>query len=482
MLFIALVSLICLVIPVRGGSYNSTYQNLTSFANSSSPFKYTNVDNSNNFQVRGITLGGWLLLEPYITPSLFELANNKSDKVIRDEYHFCEYLGDDAEELLHQHWSTWINETDFENIKNYGFNLVRIPIGYWAFETLKDDPYVKGAQDYLDKAIEWSYNNGLKVWIDLHGAPGSQNGFDNSGLFLNNTPGWQDEQENIDLTALVLQQIYSKYGGAEFTEMYNGTILGIEVLNEPLGGSLSMDDLESFYKQSYYDARIYQDVNNTIVFHDAFQGADYWNDFLSSRGNSTSSRLNNYNIMIDHHHYEVFTLYQLNLTIAQHISNIQDYSEGIKKELKHHPAVVGEWSAALTDCTPYLNSIGYGTRWQGTWPYENDPINNTAYGTCADINDWSTWTKKHKVDTRKFVEIQLDQYENNTLGWIFWCYKTENTIEWDFVRLTELGLFPQPFSDRKYILNGTDTKPDSKGSKHTFNIVLILVAVGCLLL
>lgn len=481
MLFLAFLSLLCFSIPARGAGYNSSYQNLTSFANSSSPFKYTNSDNSNNFQIKGITLGGWLVLEPYITPSLFDQANRESDKVIRDEYHFCEYWGDGAEEIMTEHWSTWINETDFEDIKNYGFNLVRIPIGYWAFETLKGDPYVRGAQDYLDKAIKWSYDNDLKVWIDLHGAPGSQNGFDNSGLFLNNTPGWQDKQENIDLTTLVLQQIYSKYGGTEFAENYRDTILGIEVLNEPLGGLLSMDELESFYEQSYYDARIYQDVNNTVVFHDAFQGSGYWNDFLSTRGNSTS-RLSNYNIMIDHHHYEVFTANQVNLTIAQHIANIKSYSEGIKKELKHHPAAVGEWSAALTDCTPYLNSIGYGTRWEGTWPYENEPVNNSAYGTCDDINDWDTWTKKHKVDTRKFVEIQLDQYENNTMGWIFWCYKTENTIEWDFVRLAELGLFPQPFSDREYIINGTDTKPNSKGAKSSVSIVLVLVAAGCLFL
>lgn len=480
-MLLALLSLIWFIAPAWATSYNSTYQNLTSFANSSSPFKYTNSDNSNNFQIQGITLGGWLVLEPYITPSLFDLVNQASDKVVKDEYHFCEFYGEDAQDIMTKHWSTWFNETDFKNIKNYGFNMVRVPIGYWAFETLKDDPYVKGAQVYLDKAIEWSYNNGLKVWIDLHGAPGSQNGFDNSGLFLNNTPSWQDKQENIDLTTRVLRQIYSKYGGAKFAEMYGDTILGIEVLNEPLGGLLSMEKLEDFYKQSYYDARIYQDVNNTVVFHDAFQASGYWDNFLSSRENS-SSRLSNYNIMIDHHHYEVFTANQVHLDIAEHISNIKGYSEGIREEMERHPAVVGEWSAALTDCTPYLNSIGYGTRWQGTSPYDNDPVNNTAYGTCADINDWKTWSNKHKVDTRKFVEIQLDQYENNTMGWIFWCYKTENTIEWDFVRLAELGLFPQPFSDREYIINGTDTKPNSMGAKHSTSWILVLVAGMCLFL
>ena len=35
---------------------------------------------------------------------------------------------------------------------------------------------MKGAEAHLDKAIGWARKNGMKVWVDLHGAPGSQNG------------------------------------------------------------------------------------------------------------------------------------------------------------------------------------------------------------------------------------------------------------------------------------------------------------------
>lgn len=33
----------------------------------------------------------------------------------------------------------------------------------------------------MDKVIKWAGNHGVNVIIDLHGVPGSQNGFDNSG-------------------------------------------------------------------------------------------------------------------------------------------------------------------------------------------------------------------------------------------------------------------------------------------------------------
>ncbi len=62
-----------------------------------------------------------------------------------------------------------------------GLNHVRLPIGFWAYDVSGGEPYIQGQAEYLDRAIGWAGNHGLKVLIDLHGAPGSQNGFDNSG-------------------------------------------------------------------------------------------------------------------------------------------------------------------------------------------------------------------------------------------------------------------------------------------------------------
>ncbi|KAM9922402.1 hypothetical protein OXX59_005848 [Metschnikowia pulcherrima] len=485
LLLLSLCALACAFNSSSNASqiYNSSIANSTEFSNISQPFAYTNLE-APTFQYEGVALGGWLLLEPYITPSLFlpfnETSKNSSD-IPADEWQYCEKLGrEEAAKRLEAHWSTFYNETDFEDIKRYGFNMVRVPIGYWAFDMFDDDPYVAGAQKYLDLAIEWASNNDLKVWIDLHGAPGSQNGFDNSGRFLDNVPGWQNTSANVALTESVLRQIYTKYGSASFSEKYNNTILGIEVLNEPMGPLLSMDDVKSFYNTTYLDSRLFQDTNNTIVFHDAFQGSEYWDDFMNSTGNMPG-RLSNYNIMIDHHHYEVFSVGQLRGNISQHISSIKSFAAGIKDE-KAHPAVVGEWSAALTDCTPWLNSVAYGTRWEGTHPYNNTPVDVSYIQNCADINNYDSWTEAHRVNTRKFIEIQLDQYESLMQGWIFWCYKTENSIEWDFRRLASLGLFPQPFTNRQYIVNGTDTRPTSAAVAPKGNAFVLILAFSVLMM
>lgn len=56
-------------------------------------------------------------------------------------------------------------------------NHIRLPIGYWAFDVGPDEPFITGQLPYMQKAVTWADEHGLKVIIDLHGAPGSQNGY-----------------------------------------------------------------------------------------------------------------------------------------------------------------------------------------------------------------------------------------------------------------------------------------------------------------
>ena len=82
----------------------------------------------------------------------------------------------EMEKRMQSHWSSWITAGDFSEMASIGINFVRIPIGYWSVTPLEGDPYVQGAYEWLGKAVGWAADNGIKVMIDLHGAPGSQNG------------------------------------------------------------------------------------------------------------------------------------------------------------------------------------------------------------------------------------------------------------------------------------------------------------------
>ena len=120
---------------------------------------------------------------------------------------------------------------------NFRLNHVRIPIGYWAYDVGPGEPYIQGQQAYLLKAIGWAKTYNLKVIIDLHGAPGSQNGyepiqtcfpifivsshwvfftvilyfsFDNSGQ-RKPSPQWQNNQTNIDRTNKIIKALASQF-------------------------------------------------------------------------------------------------------------------------------------------------------------------------------------------------------------------------------------------------------------------------------
>ena len=55
---------------------------------------------------------------------------------------------------------------------------MRLPIGYWAWEVGPGEPYIQGQLPYLRNAVKWARAYGLKLILDLHGVPGSQNGYE----------------------------------------------------------------------------------------------------------------------------------------------------------------------------------------------------------------------------------------------------------------------------------------------------------------
>jgi len=112
--------------------------------------------------------------QPWITPSLFDNTGNAD---IVDEWTFAQLQDRNvAQARLMTHWNTWITEADFQSIAHAGLNHVRVPIGYWAYEVGAGEPYIQGQHQFLQKAVGWAKKYNLKVIVDLHGVPGSQNG------------------------------------------------------------------------------------------------------------------------------------------------------------------------------------------------------------------------------------------------------------------------------------------------------------------
>jgi glucan 1,3-beta-glucosidase len=140
------------------------------------------------------------------------LANDKNINVV-DEWTLILAMGDQAEVELDTHYSTFVTERDFADIAAAGLNWVRIPLPFWAIETRGDEPFLAGrCWKYFLKAIEWSRKYGIRIFLDLHTLPGSQNGWNHSGKFgtvnfMHGTMGVANAQRTLTYLQVITQFI-----------------------------------------------------------------------------------------------------------------------------------------------------------------------------------------------------------------------------------------------------------------------------------
>ncbi|KAH9068330.1 glycoside hydrolase [Lactarius deliciosus] len=355
--------------------------------------------------VRGVNLGGWFVLEPWITPSIF---NNTNNNAIVDEYTFGQ-LQDDQTALgvLQQHWDTWITEQDFIAIAAAGLTHVRIPVGYWSVPT------------NTSRAVGWARLHGLHTIIDLHGAPGSQNGYDNSGQ-RTNSPQWALNSTNINATLAVIQVLASELGT---------NVDAIELLNEVAGflGSAWDSAVRQYWQSGYAVVRQAADDNVVVVIGDAFEGVESWQGFFP---NPRSNR-----VMMDYHEYQIFSTLELSRSEDEHIQfACQDTLPTLAGFAPNNMwTVTGEWSTATTDCALWLNGRGVGARWDGS-------------------------IGGHYRSRLLYWEVQVEVGEA-VQGWIYWTWKTESADEWSYQKGLEGGWIPKDPTQRLYpgLCNGTSS-------------------------
>jgi aryl-phospho-beta-D-glucosidase BglC (GH1 family) len=396
---------------------------------SSSAFAFSPSFPYGSKKVRGVSLGGWLVLEPWITPSLFDNTGNPN---IVDEWTFGELQNSNtAQQTLQDHWDSWITEADFEAIAAAGLNHVRVPIGYWAWEVGPGEPYIQGQLPYLRNAVTWAGNNGLKLIIDLHGAPGSQNGFDNSGQRMS-FPTWQSSASNIARTNEIMQRIANEFG-----PQYQ-TVAAIQPLNEPAGfdGSAVMNAVRTYWLSSYNTIRG-SSANTLQLIHDAFQPLSSWNGWEQPP--------NYQGVAMDTHIYQMFTDAGVAQSNSQHIStacgnagNLQTFNEN------QLWTIVGEWTPPMTDCAKYLNGRGVGARYDGT------RSGSQRIGSCAGLTgSGSSFSSSYKTFLRQMWEAQVITYEKAS-GWIMWTWKTEQADEWSYQAGLTYGWIPTNPTSFKY--------------------------------
>ena len=157
--------------------------------------------------LRGCNTGNWLLLEMWM------LAIDHSQ--FADQYSFEQNLkdrfGEDGRhELMELYRENWMKPRDFENIRDFGFNVIRLPFNYRILEDDEKPGELRpGAFYWLDRAIEMAEDAGLYIILDMHGVPGGQS-VDHPTGRVDQNKIW-DEPEYSTRMAWLWKQIARRY-------------------------------------------------------------------------------------------------------------------------------------------------------------------------------------------------------------------------------------------------------------------------------
>ncbi|PFH50698.1 glycoside hydrolase family 5 protein [Amanita thiersii Skay4041] len=382
-------------------------------------------------KIRGVNIGGWLNTEPVClsvlllgfklsddqtslcnTPALYEPFVNAANSAV-DEWTLSQNLAAQGklEEVLENHYKTFITEQDFAEIAGAGLNFIRIPLPYWAIEVRKDEPFLpKVSWKYFLKAIQWARKYGLRINLDLHSLPGSQNGWNHSGRlgqvnFLNGPMGYANAQRSLDYIRIL----------AEFVSQpqYRDVVTIFGIVNEPQGGFMGHNNLGSFYVEAYRLIRRASGIGAGkgpyISIHDGFSPRATWNDFIP----------NGDRIAIDSHPYLCFGP-QSNAPISTYATApCENWGQVVNNSMGAFGlTTAGEFSNAVTDCGLYLNGVNLGTRYEGTYPGTTAVV-----GDCKVWTEWQKYDQKTKDAIKQFSMASMDALQH----YFFWTWKIGNS-------------------------------------------------------
>lgn len=130
--------------------------------------------NSTTGKIRGVNLASMFVFEPWLAEDEWRSMGCAGQY---SESDCVSYLGQSrANNVFQNHWNTWITQVDLRNMKSYGLNTIRVPVGYWLKEDLvsSNEFFPQGGEGYLDRVCSWASDLGFYIIIDLHGAPGAQ--------------------------------------------------------------------------------------------------------------------------------------------------------------------------------------------------------------------------------------------------------------------------------------------------------------------
>jgi endoglucanase len=212
--------------------------------------------------LKGCNLGNWLLIELWMFGGCMQSSDQAHLFASLDQ----RFGKDRVEALMDLYRSSFITARDFDLIRSFGFNTVRLPMDYRLLQS-DQAPYAlkHDAFKWLDRAVDLAEQSGTYIILDLHAAPGGQSndqctGESGSNHLWNNPI---NAQRTVDLWHAISDRYRNR-----------SVVAGYDLMNEPYADH-HMDvrgDLRKMMGDCY--AAIRSTGDQHVMFFPGALGAD----------------------------------------------------------------------------------------------------------------------------------------------------------------------------------------------------------------
>ena len=187
----------------------------------------------NHALMRGMGLGGWLVPEGY----MLHTPGEGSPTAIRAQ--IVDLVGEaGADQFYDAYIANYVTREDIHELAEWGFDHVRLPFHYKMYSPARG-VWAEWGFALTDSLIQWCSEVEMHVVLDMHAAPGGQNGgpisdSDGTARF------WLEDSNRVHAIeiweALALRYVDEPWVG------------GYDLLNEPvLPDGVTAQDFRSFY-------------------------------------------------------------------------------------------------------------------------------------------------------------------------------------------------------------------------------------------
>ena len=315
-------------------------------------------------QLRGTNAGGYLLQEFWMT------TTKQSENVYAEEDVYAILEGrfgkETREELVALYQDHYWTEDDFDYCQQIGMNCIRLP--FW-YRNLVDDKgeFYENWSARLDWFVEEAGKRGIYVILDLHGAPGSQNGSDHSGRDGRDAKEkasefffGEDAQANQELYYRIWEAVAEHFKDNPWVAAY-------DLLNEAYSSyryeaTRSEDELHQLLGDIYDTA--YQRIRKIDPNHIIIMEAVWFASDLPDPGQYGWE-----NVMYEYHHYCWADYDNIG---GRQVEDLRGRLNDIRQADYNVPSYLGEFT--------FFDNL---TAWEKALTLVDD------FGMC-----WTTWTYK----------------------------------------------------------------------------------------